>query len=346
MRLLPSGRGRSTCQPGTPRVAPGSSSAGPWDAPELVRHLARATVTVLSPAACLLVCATALGAQQVVDEDYRPRPRPPAYSTDGPEISIDASHHNPSIDGALAGLSRLLQADGYTIRELTHGIDSDALAHTAVLVIVDALADRNVDNWTLPTPSALDPETVRVVRDWVAGGGSLLLVADHMPFAGAASPMAAALGVQTLNGFAIDTASWDPVMFRRSDGTLSAHAISNGRDSLERVDSVFTYWGHALRPACGGQQTLMTFPRGIVSFQPREAWRFPDGTDAQDVEGWGEGLAGRMGRGRFVMLGDSGMLMAHLVGANQRPVGLNAPEASQNEQFMLNLFHWLSGLLS
>ena len=172
-----------------------------------------------------------------------------------------------------------------------------------------------------------------------------MLVADHMPFPGAASDLARSLGLELLNGFAIDTASWDPIVFRRSDGTVGTHPILDGRTESERVDSVYTYWGHAFR-AEGGGTRLLTFAPGIVSYQPREAWRFVEGTEIADVGGWAEGMALRVGRGRVVVLGDSGMLSAHLVGPNRQPVGMNAPQGRQNQQFMLNVFHWLSGLFS
>ena len=37
---------------------------------------------------------------------------------------------------------------------------------------------------------------MKAVRDWVKGGGSLLLIADHMPFPGAAGTLASAFGVR------------------------------------------------------------------------------------------------------------------------------------------------------
>jgi hypothetical protein len=36
------------------------------------------------------------------------------------------------------------------------------------------------------------------------------------------------------------------------------------------------------------------------------------------------------------------MFSAQLAGPKQEPVGMNAPEAGQNHQLLLNVMHWLS----
>lgn len=39
------------------------------------------------------------------------------------------------------------------------------------------------------------------------------------------------------------------------------------------------------------------------------------------------------------------MFSAQLAGANRTLVGMNSPNAPQNYRFLLNVMHWLSGLL-
>jgi len=39
------------------------------------------------------------------------------------------------------------------------------------------------------------------------------------------------------------------------------------------------------------------------------------------------------------------MFSAQLGGAQRQPMGMNAPNAAQNYQFLLNVMHWLSGML-
>ncbi len=279
----------------------------------------------------LVVCAALsdsqdTSAQQVIDSTYQPRVSSATYvSGAGPTVRIDASHNNPTIDGALLPLRRLLEVDGYSVEELVGGIDTESLVGVDVLVVVDALADRNVNDWVLPVPSAFGLDVRRTVVDWVRSGGALLLAADHMPFAGAWSGLAADLGIEVLNGFAIDTVAWDPITFRRADRTLRAHSIVAGGSAAERIDSVFTYWGHAFRARSPDSEPLFMFAEGTVSLQPDEAWRFDDYTEVVEVGGWTQGITLSVGTGRVVVLGDSGMLMAHLV-------GLNAPEASRPQR--------------
>lgn len=59
-----------------------------------------------------------------------------------------------------------------------------------------------------------------------------------------------------------------------------------------------------------------------------------------------QGAVLRFGRGRVALFGEAAMFTAQLAGPTRKPVGMNAPEAGQNAQFVLNLLHWLSGLLN
>ena len=43
-----------------------------------------------------------------------------------------------------------------------------------------------------------------MVDEWVRAGGSLVVVADHMPVAGAAESLLSRFGVETSDGFAVD----------------------------------------------------------------------------------------------------------------------------------------------
>ena len=54
-----------------------------------------------------------------------------------------------------------------------------------ILVIANAGTDAE-SSWELPTPSAFTDDEIDVVVRWVADGGALFLIADHMPAAGAA----------------------------------------------------------------------------------------------------------------------------------------------------------------
>ena len=53
----------------------------------------------------------------------------------------------------------------------------------------------------------------------------------------------------------------------------------------------------------------------------------------------------KAGKGRVAIFGEAAMFSAQLAGPQKRPMGMNDPVAKQNPQFLLNIMHWLSGLL-
>ena len=48
------------------------------------------------------------------------------------------------------------------------------------------------------------------------------------------------------------------------------------------------------------------------------------------------------GSGRAAFFGEAAMFSAQL--SDKQPMGMNAPMAEQNFQFVLNVMHWLSGI--
>ncbi|MEX1185882.1 MAG: hypothetical protein WEA80_04775 [Gemmatimonadaceae bacterium] len=88
--------------------------------------------------------------------------------------------------------------------------------------------------------------------------------------------------------------------------------------------------------------SLLTFRPGIITYEPTVAWQF-DGVPAGSAAGMLQGAARVLAAGRVVVLGEAAMLTAQVAGPNRRPMGMNAPVARQNQRFVLNLMHWLSG---
>jgi len=58
-----------------------------------------------------------------------------------------------------------------------------------------------------------------------------------------------------------------------------------------------------------------------------------------------QGAALTRGRGRVAAFGEAAMFSAQVSGNERRPMGLNMGTAAENPQFLLNVMHWLSGLL-
>lgn len=304
--------------------------------------------------------ATRGAAQQVPDRDFRPPvPRPAFADAAGPRLCLDEGHHNfHTLDNRFWAFGELARRDGYRVAPLRASFTSSALGVCDLLVISNAQpSDRPWAEYPLPTPSAFTPAEVAVVQAWVESGHALLLIADHMPLAGAASALAAAFGASFTNGFAylavsgadgrptVERVRDVPTTFDVADGALRRHAITAGRDTTERVTRIRSFTGQAFRFDAPGVEPVMILPAGFVSLEPRIAWEFTPETPTRPVGGWLQGATRRVGRGRVGLFGEAAMFSAQIAGAERRPMGMNAPGAEQNARFTLNVLHWLSGVL-
>jgi hypothetical protein len=301
-----------------------------------------------------------LSAQQVPDTSFHPPVPRPAYATDtGARLCLDEGHHNfHTLDNRFRAFGDLARRDGYRVSALREPFTAGALARCELLVISNAQpSDAPWSTYPLPTPSAFTDPEIAVVRVWVERGGRLLLIADHMPLAGAAAGLAAAFGARFTNGFAYPGAtdaeveaargggSSAPTLFRQSDRTLPAHVIRSGRDPSEAVTQVRSFTGQAFRWDVDGAVPVMLLPADYVSLEPLIAWQFRPDTPVRPVGGWWQGGTRRVGRGRVALFGEAAMFSAQIAGAERRPMGMNAPLAEQNAQFTLNVLHWLTGVL-
>ena len=317
----------------------------------------RRGLTVLIALASVSLSA---GAQQVADLEFAPLISRPAYPTaSGPLLCVDEAHHNfHTIAGRFAPFAALARRDGYRVSPLRAVFTASALRDCDLLVIANAQSgNRPWDEYPRPTPSAFSVNEIAAVREWVVQGGALLLLADHMPLAGAAAALGAAFGAQFTDGFAYDSAAgWlrnreqiaalaEVTLFTSEAGTLGAHAITRGRRDDAPITQVRSFTGQAFRWEAEGVVPLMILPANYVSLEPEVAWQFTPSTPVRRVGGWLQGAAQRVGAGRVVLLGEAAMLSAQRAGRERLPMGMNAPGAEQNAQFALNILHWLSELL-
>lgn len=301
--------------------------------------------------------APSAGAQQISDREYRPPVRTPAYALGtGPALCVDEGHHNfHTLEGRYRPFGELMRRDGYAVRPLSARLTARSLAACSILVIANAQpSDAPWDDYASPTPSAFDAAEVRAARRWVEGGGRLWLIADHMPLAGAAAPLARAFGFEFDDGFAMPGFDADPqrrkeifrqpTLFRLADGTLAASPVSRGGTPDESVAQVRSFTGQAFRLPPRAEPVL-TLPPGYVSLMPAKPWKFDADTPRTDVGGWSQGALLRLGKGRVAVFGEAAMFSAQRQGAQAEPMGMNAPGAERNHQFALNIAHWLSGRL-
>jgi hypothetical protein len=286
------------------------------------------------------------GGQQVADTAFNPPIAAVAYPPKGgPVVMVDEAHNNfHTASGRYLPFAELLRRDGYVVVPSREPFTATSLKRGAILVIANAIAAQNVNNPTLPTPSAFTAAEISAVRAWVAKGGSLLLIADHMPWPGAASELGAAFGALWSNGFAMEGKSDGPMIFRRVDGSLTRHTITQGRRSGEQVERVATFTGSAFRLETKAEP-LLVLGANVESLEPQTAGVFTPETKRVPVKGWYQGAVLRHGKGRVALFGEAAMFTAQLAGPNRLPMGMNAPAADQNAQFLLNVLHWLSGTL-
>ena len=298
---------------------------------------------LLALAAAALALPSPRSAQQLPDTAYRPAVESPTFTAGaGPVVSVDAAHLNfHTADGGYRAFAELLRRDGYIVRENRQAFSARALEGVDVLVVANALHRQSEAGWSpLPNLSAFTDPEIAELEAWVAAGGSLMLVADHMPLAGHAEALAAAFGIRFYNGFAMDAAGGGRATFRRSDGSLRPGPLG----AAAAVDSVTSFTGQAFRVDPGiDAQPLLVFPDGYSVHLPRVAWELTDSTPRVPAAHLLQGVLVRHGRGRVAAFGEAAMFTAQLAGPQRVPVGMNHPAAAQNGRFALGVLRWLAG---
>ncbi len=300
---------------------------------------------------------TPLHARSPSSAVWEPLVAAPLYPPEkGPVVVVDEAHFNfHTINGRYHDFARALERDGYVVRPGKTSFSFATMRGTQILVIVSALSERNRDpaNWSPPISSAFSAEEINAVQEWVRGGGALLLIADHLPFAGATEKLAAAFGFEVINGYALDLREIQkktldrPFVFARhgnsaSDGTLADHAITRGRHSPERVNRVMTFMGAAFR-AKEAVAPLLVFGKEINSYQTQTFGKISATTPSTTASGLMQAAARHYGKGRVVFFSEAGLFGVQWQGG--QPVGMNHPGAGGNLQLLLNTLHWLDGSL-
>ena len=305
-------------------------------------HLIAATILTLALTGCHFHSVT-----QQADLSFEPPIPQPAYSEgQGPVVQLDEAHFNfHTVDGRYAPFAKLLRRDGFVVQPLADPATADSLARGSIYVIANAIAESDRKGWKLPAEQAFTKDEIEAIRNWVEEGGSLFLIADHMPFPGSVQDLAAAFDILFGNGFLYDASESSKLEFTRDTG-LAEHPITEGRDASERIDSVRTFTGQAFR-AGRDVDPLLTVPPGSTLRLRVKAWKFKPTTPAVPAAGMLQGAVLRFGKGRVAVFGEAAMFSAQeRIGKSERELmGMNRPDAAQNAQFLLNVMHWLSGLL-
>ena len=248
----------------------------------------------------VLAAATTVAAQQMPDRSFQPMIEDRAYAIGtGPVVCVDESHNSAyTLSDSFWPFSDLIRRDGYVVRALTAPFDASSRADCRILVIAGPRSRVDAGE----------------IRRWVAGGGSLLLIADRDTLT-AASDLSAAFALVFTDGPA------RAGRFRAADQTLRPHAIVRGRHAKESPASVTTFGALAMRVPGSGEPLLVAADDAVF------------------------GAVMRVEMGRAAFFGDPALFTAQIAGSERRLVGMNARGAEQNFQFVLNVMHWLSGVL-
>lgn len=281
--------------------------------------------------------ASASYRQQVADPNFNPKVANPAYTTAHPTVLFDEAHNNfHTARGRYKPFADMITSDGYKVVPNTRDFTRESLNGYDILVISNAQGDS-----ASGADAAFTTRECDAVRDWVRGGGALLLIADHWPMCTAAANLSSRFGVEMGNGFTDDPANHDKqlddILFTRENKLLKDHPVTLGRDSSERVNRVVTFIGQAMKAPQGSVAFLRLADTAYEELWPNRT-RISAANRAQ-------GIALKYGNGRVVVLGEAAMLTAQLAGRKREPWGgLNTP-GIDNKQLALNIMHWLSKLL-
>jgi len=300
------------------------------------------------PAAVIIIAAvvtvTRSYSQQVADPNFDAKVAHPAYAKTGPKVLFDEAHNNfHTASGRYKPFADLITSDGYRVTPNKEKFAAAGLKGFDILVISNALGAERMNMPEAANP-AFTAEECDAIRDWVKGGGNLLLIADHAPMGSANQILADRFGVNMSKMFTVDNQNYDKesnnpgfIIYTRESGRLADHPITRGRNDSERINKIITFTGQSLK----GPADSIAFMKLADSAVDAMAGV---NSNPMSAAGRSQGLAMSSGKGRVVVLGEAAMLSAQLAGPNKMPFGMNRP-GIDNKQMVLNIMHWLSGLL-
>ena len=288
--------------------------------------------------------------QAISDNNFNTNVAHPAFVKRHPKLLFDGAHNNAhNSQGTYKPFVDLMTSDGYIVAANKAALSKKSLAGHDVLAIVNALGPSGQNE-----SSPFTNEECDAVREWVNGGGTLLLVSDHAPFSAAASDLAKRFGVEITKGFTIDAVHYNKesldqtqLVFSRDNGLLAEHPITRGRDATERINRVISFSGTSLQGPPGSAELLKLSETAKDVLPPDRKSASPDEPPADhktvSARGKAQAIALQFGKGRVVVVGEAAMLTAQVTPQGLR-FGMNV-RVFDNRQLALNIMHWLSGLL-
>lgn len=276
--------------------------------------------------------------QQQVDNDFIPKIETPLFERGkGPLLLVDGGHHNfHTLDDKFAPFGKVAEMDGFSVRSIQGEIKTRELKEARTLVIANALNEKNADSWQQPVYPAFTPEEVKQISDWVWNGGRLLLIADHMPFPGAAADLAQSMGFTFYDGFALCRPKTKFDVFSYSNGMLQRNELTTLHGP---IDSIVSFTGQAFNIP-DSAVSVITFDSSYKVLLPEVAWEFSRDMKMMPAAGLSQLAYSRYGAGKVVVSGEAAMFTAQRAGDTR--FGLNAPFAPNNVALLLNILEWLN----
>lgn len=280
-------------------------------------------------------------AQQVTDENFHYPVAVPMYKAgSGPLILFDEAHNNAStLKGAYSTFGKLLSSDGYTVVSSKEKVSYELLKKAKIYVTVNAMYD--MEDWNLPAKSAFSQDEINELSDWVADGGSLFLVTDHMPCGASVNELAGRFGINIMNGFALRR-DGRPEVFSKERKTLISNEITSPPG--KEIDSIMC-WGGTGFIVPSNAHVISVLGDDYSIYLPSDVSQIkrplPDTIPYISGRGLVNGAYLKFGKGRIVIFGDGAPFSAQLQGIKSEKRGMNHPMATQNAQFLFNLIHWL-----
>lgn len=284
----------------------------------------------------------------------------------GPIVMFDEGHHNMHTSTrSYKPFVEVIMNDGYILRVNKSEFTEDVLKGHDILVISNALNERNIAKKKPPHFSAFTEEEIEAVHEWVSDGGGLLLIADHAPWGGAAYDLAARFGVILSRGTVVfgkkiseegkpDTPKKKvkkkrgalmvmATSFSRKSGLIVDHPITRGRNDEEKISNINTYLGQSLQVPEGA---------GFIKLSDNAYDKDPTTNEKRLVSGHFQAAGLAYGKGRVVVMGEAAMLTVRFYLRKDHQskesvwesFGMD-PRKNDNKQLLLNIMHYLSDLI-
>ena len=301
----------------------------------------------------------------------------PAYGAGtGPTVTIDHGHVNyHRIDGVQKRFNvfkEVVEADGYQVTSTSAQFSTSyfsAQPPGSVLVIAGARG-------SFAAPEVFNPSEVDALLDWVYNGGKLLIAADHKPYSVSYTAIMDRLGISIPDdsnapdngGVAVyptQCSTWitPPWGVCRTYGFYMSttptpwqsamdanHPVVQGRAGFdESVNRVFLARGIGFQIS---GPPLNVDPSEVniqaVAVLPASAHYFTSTFHTAPVPGYLSALSIEYGSGRIFVQGETSALTGQVSNAGTEKAsvfGIGARGREEHAQFVLNIMHWLDGLI-